>query len=134
MQKSGDYMPDTNVILRYLLKDNQEQFRRAEEFFEDVRTGRKKALILESVLVECVYVLMKFYQVPKNETVEILSGLLHYKGVVNRDKDELISALRLFAENKVDVVDCVLLAKAGHDGTQIFSFDKDLNMLAETPR
>ena len=53
-------LPDTNVILRYLLADVPEQFTTAKEFFEKVRTGVEPAVISESVLVECLYVLTKF--------------------------------------------------------------------------
>lgn len=129
MPRSISSLPDTNVVLRYLLRDIPEQFEQAERFFEEVRTGREKAVILESVLVECIYILMKFYQVPKAETVEILTGLLQYKGIVNRDKAALVEALAMFAEHNVDVVDCVLLAKARQGGLRLFSFDKALNRL-----
>lgn len=57
-------IPDTNIILRYLLKDDHQLFKRASELFEKVRIGDEKVIILESVFVECVYVLKKFYQVP----------------------------------------------------------------------
>jgi predicted nucleic-acid-binding protein len=55
--RSASVLPDTNVVLRYLLKDVPDQFARAEQFFEEVRTGKTKAVMLESVLVECVYIL-----------------------------------------------------------------------------
>ena len=129
MPRSTESLPDTNVVLRYLLRDIPEQYETAEKFFEKVRTGKEKAVILESVLVECVYVLMKFYKVPKNETAEALTGLLHYKGVTNRDKAALIEALELFSAQNLDIVDCVLLAKAKLANARLFSFDKALNKL-----
>lgn len=132
MPRSVDTLPDTNVILRYLLKDNPEQFATTEKFFENVRSGKERAVILESVLVECVYILTKFYKVPKGEAAEILSGLLHYKGIVNRDRETLLDALALYAGNNIDVVDCVLLAKAKHDNLRLLSFDKALNKLEAT--
>ena len=126
MPKSTDILPDTNVVLRYLLRDIPEQFTQAADFFEQIRTGRKKMVFLESVLVECVYILTKYYNVPKKEAAEALAGLMQYKGVVNKDKTALSAALALFGENNLDPVDCVLLAKARHDATQVFTFDKAL--------
>lgn len=73
MPKSGDILPDTNVLLRYLLRDDAAQYAKAEAFFADIRIGKEKAVILESVLVECVYILIKFYKVPRGETADILS-------------------------------------------------------------
>ncbi len=130
MPKSTDILPDTDVVLRYLLRDIPEQFTQAADFFEQIRTGRKKMLFLESVLVECVYILTKYYNVPKKEAAEALAALMRYKGVVNRDKAALSAALALYGENNLDPVDCVLLGKARHDAMQIFTFDKALNKVA----
>jgi predicted nucleic-acid-binding protein len=87
VRKSNEVLPDTNVLLRYLLRDNPGQFHVAEEFFEKVRTGKAKARILEGVLLECIYVMTKYYQVPRAEVSAALIGLLHYKGITNQDKD-----------------------------------------------
>ena len=130
MPASGNVLPDTNVVLRYLLKDVPEQYTQAERFFEGVRTGKTKAVLLESVLVECVYILLKFYQVPKRMAVESLIGLLQYKGMAHRDKAELVDALQIFAGQAVDFVDCLLLARARNGKGRLLSFDKDLNRLA----
>lgn len=124
-----DSLPDTNAVLRYLLQDRPEQFEQAKRYFEAVRTGQEKALLLESVLVECVYVLTKFYRVPKQEAADSLSNLLRYKGFVNRDKDILLEALALFAIENIDLVDCVLVMAARHKNTKMFSFDKALTRL-----
>lgn len=126
MTGSGKKLPDTNTILRYLLKDNPAQYSMASSFFEKVRMGDEKAVILESVLVECVYVLTKFYRVPKDESSTRLQQLLRYKGIVNRDKRELIEALAIFADRNIDIVDCILCVKARNYNMSLFSFDKDL--------
>src|SRR4030067_1689196 len=75
-------LPDTNTILRYLLDDVPHLSAKASAFFEKVRVGKEKVLILESVLAECVYVLIKFYKAPKAEVVEKLKGLLLYKRII----------------------------------------------------
>jgi predicted nucleic-acid-binding protein len=129
MPRKVNSLPDTNAILRYLLKDNPVQFQQAAEYFESVRSGKEKALLLESVLVECVYVLTKFYKVPKGEATGSLAALLRYKGFVNSDKDILLEALTLFMEEKVDLVDCVLIATARRNNISMFSFDRKLNKL-----
>ena len=127
MSEPAKRLPDTNTILRYLIGDEPRLYEKASEFFEGVRVGTNKAVILESVLVECVYVLMKFYKVPKKEIALRLKELLHYKGVANDDRDELIGALNIFADKTtLDIVDCILCAKAGRSNLSIFSFDEAL--------
>ncbi len=122
-------LPDTNAILRYLLNDNPTQYKYAEELFEKVRTGKEKALILESVLVECVYVLTKYYKISKLESSEKLSTLLHYRGITNRDTANLVKALKIFAENNIDIVDCLLYAKSKNKNYRLFSFDEKLRKM-----
>jgi predicted nucleic-acid-binding protein len=129
--KYVETLPDTNVVLRYLLHDDAVQYEKAAEFFERVRVGNEKAIIIESVLVECVYILMKFYKVPKREVADTLTKLLQYKGIANGDRKTLADALRLFAEQNLDIVDCILLAKAKQGKGRLFSFDKALNKLYE---
>jgi len=120
-------LPDTNTILRYLLEDEPDLYQRAAKVFEKLRTGDEKAIILESVLVECVYVLTKFYKVPKKETSSRLSALLHYRGIMNDDRNELIEALTIFAERpSLDIVDCILCVKAKKPNISLFTFDKAL--------
>ncbi len=126
MQRVRTVLPDTNVVLRYLLHDHEEHYVKAFAFFEAVREGRRHALLLEGVLVECVYVLTKFYRVPRAEAASSLHALLQYKGIRNPDRQELIDALKRYAETPIDIVDCILLAKAALPDSEVFSFDADL--------
>lgn len=126
MIESVKKLPDTNTILRYLLKDNIRLYEESRKLFEKVRVGNEKIIILESVFVECVYVLTKFYKVPKYETAEGLKELFYYKGILNKDKKELIEALTMFTNKNMDIVDCILCVKAKSYNMSLFTFDKDL--------
>jgi predicted nucleic-acid-binding protein len=119
-------LPDTNFILRYLLRDNEAHFVESSEYFEMVRGGKEAVLISESVLVECIYVLTKHYNVPRIEASNSLSGILLYKGVINPDREILLKALTLFAESALDPVDCILLQRNALEGHSIRTFDKAL--------
>ena len=126
MKKPKVVLPDTNAVLRYLLHDHEEHFTKARELFEAIREDKRQAILLEGVLVECVYVLTKFYQVPRTEAAGKLHDLLQYKGMRNSDRQELLDALKRYAETKLDIVDCILLAKGSDDNMEVFSFDADL--------
>lgn len=120
-------LPDTNTILMYLLGDEPRLYEEAAKFFEKVRDGEEKAIILETVLVECTYVLTKFYKVPRREASAKLGQLLHYKGIANDDREELIEALTTFSEKpSLDIVDCILCAKARRPKLSLFTFDETL--------
>jgi predicted nucleic-acid-binding protein len=133
VQKPKVALPDTNVVLRYLLRDREAQFARASTFFEEVREGKRSALFLEGVLVECIYVLTKFYGVPRLEAAGKLRALLQYKGMRNPDRLELLDALRRYAETNIDIVDCILLAKGAGEDMEVFSFDAGLRSGAVEP-
>ena len=132
MKKPGRRLPDTNVVVRYLVKDDIELYKQAKTFFDKVKTGEESALILESVVAECVYVLTKIYKVPKEKTADSLKNLLRYRGIINEDRADLIKALTTFAERSMDIVDCILYVKAKDLETSLFSFDEDLNKLASS--
>ena len=125
-------MPDTNVILRYLLEDNRQQFRTVCDVFEKVRSGDARAIILESVLVECVYVLVKFYSVPRALAAEKLAAIMRYRGIENGDRVELVRALELYAGGNMDIVDCILHEKSMRSGYSLFSFDEKLKKISRS--
>jgi len=122
---------DINIIIRYLVADDPTLHAKAKEFFDKVIDGSVKAIILESVIAECVYVLTKIYKVPRDRAAGSLIDILHYKGIANDDQQALIQALALFSEQSLDIVDCILCVKAVVADDQLLSFDVDLNKLAK---
>ncbi|MCL4322682.1 MAG: PIN domain-containing protein [Deltaproteobacteria bacterium] len=119
---------DTNVILRYLLNDNEEQFKIVKSFFDNVKTGRMRAVILESVIFETVYVLLKVYKIPKKEIADTLKDLLSFKGVINKDAGRLIDALSYYnIYNDLSLLDCFICVKSKELKIDMLSFDKNLH-------
>ena len=131
MTKHPECLIDTNVVLRHVLGDDPKQTASAQSVFDALRSGEKAALLLESVLAECVYVLLHYYEVPKEEVVEKLDGILRYPGIVNRDKHDLREALKLFGEHALDFVDCILVAKARIGELELVTFDEKLKKIRE---
>ena len=128
------YLIDTNVILRYLLGDHKSFSPKAKAFMELISQGTKKAEIPSVVIVECVYVMEKFYKIPRNEIVDTLTKIFNFSGIVNPDKSEILEALLKYAITNTDIVDCMLAAQSSPEKV-IISFDKDfdkLNAISET--
>ena len=107
MKKLVRSLPDTNIIVRYLVRDDPALYAKAKEFFDKVKNGDVKAVILESVIAEFIYVLTKIYLVPRERAAGSLIDMLRYKGIANDDQQELIRALSLFSEQGLDIVDCI---------------------------
>jgi predicted nucleic-acid-binding protein len=125
---SSKYILDTNFILRYFLKDNEKQFIKAEEMFLEVMSGRKIAILHESVFIEVIYVLKSFYEVPKEKIIDILEGLLLYKGI-SCDKELFIKSLEIYKNNNIHIVDAIIKANSYINSLEILSFDQKLQNL-----
>ena len=110
---------DTNVVLRYLLRDNEVQSQIAKVLIES------GARLLPEVLMETSHVLRTFYKIDKPEIATQLLTVLCWAEIEN--KDVMIRAVNIFAETKLDFVDCILAAYHELKGDVVFTFDKKLN-------
>ena len=112
---------DANVVLRYMLHDDDDQFPVAEQ------TIREGAYLLPEVLAEIVYVLLGVYSVPRDEIASRMKLLVDE---VQSERPEVLkSALEFFGSTKLDFVDCLLVAYHNHLGDNVTSFDRKLNRL-----
>ena len=117
---------DANVILRYLLKDDEALFKKAFSLLEKVKVGEDAVIIPESVLAECVYVLQKVYKIERQIISEKLRELFVYKGIVNTDRKDLVDSIILFGQTRLSIVDCIACSKSINQGLFLFTFDEDL--------
>ena len=110
---------DTNAILRYILKDNEEQ---AEKAARAIESG---CVTTPEVLAEVVYVLSFVYKMSREDVSWFLHCILLDVQVDN------IKALRyaagVYNQTNLDFVDCLLIAYNKVFGMEVFSFDKKLN-------
>lgn len=112
---------DANAVLHYILGDIPEQ---ADETASAIRDGAEATI---EVVAECVYVLARVYEIPKERIAFALTELLGE--VTCRRRDVAISALRLYRVRKLDFVDCVFVAEASVNGRDVLTFDKKLKKL-----
>ena len=127
-QQEKVYLIDTNIILRYLLNDHKAHSPKAKAFMTEVFKGTKKAEIFDVVIVECIYVMEKYYQIPKSEISTKLSGILNFSGIVNPDRSEILEALLKYDSTNIDIADCILAAHFSPEKV-VVSFDNDMKKL-----
>ena len=115
---------DANIILRYLLNDNQEMADAAETH---ILSGNAQVTV--EVIAEVVYVLKGIYSLERYEIAKTLSDFLD---LVNcQEKSVLNIALAEFGDRNLDFVDCVLFGYHKVKGAEIATFDKKLLKLIE---
>jgi len=110
---------DTNYILRYLLNDNEAMAVQAERVILE-----QEVFIANEVLAETVYVLDGVYGLEADRIAEVLEALLQPNNIRVNDKYMLLNALRIYAQKRLDFVDCILCAYGRID--TIVTFDKKL--------
>jgi predicted nucleic-acid-binding protein len=113
------------------MADHEKFSPKAKAFMVKVSQEKTKAEIPAVVIVECVYVMEKFYRIPKHEIADTLSRILNFSGIVNPDKSEILEALLKYEASNGDIVDCLLAASSSPDKV-VVSFDKDFAKLKAT--
>lgn len=121
------YLLDTNVIIRFLVGDNEKFLEQSTEYFNQIETGALEVEILSEVLMEAFFVLTKFYKLPKNEVISDLKTIISLEGVVNKNKIILFEALNIIENKNIDFVDALICAKCKFQNYEKLSFDKDLS-------
>ncbi len=121
------YLLDTNVIVRFLVGDEEGLFQKSLDYFKAIEKGQMQVEILSGVLMEAFFVLTKFYKLPKSEVIDDLKVILSLEGVVNRDKTVLFETLNIMETKRIDFVDALICAKCKLQNYRKLSFDNDLN-------
>ena len=117
---------DTNIIIHFLVGDHEEHLEIATEIFTKVERGEIEVEILEAVVMEALFVMVKFYKLPQSEVIADLKRLIALRGVVG-DKVLLIETLNIVEDKNIDFVDALICAKSRLQGYGKLSFDKDVN-------
>ncbi len=120
------YLLDTNVIIRFLIGDNEKFLNKSVEYFKDIETSKIEVEILEGVLMEAFFVLTKFYKLPKKDVILDLKTILTLNGVINNNKTILYEALSIIENKNIDFVDALICAKSKLQGYGKLSFDSDV--------
>jgi len=128
---------DTNVLLRYLLWDDEEQSPKADAFIN----ASDPVLVGDIVLVETLWTLQgKKYRISKDEAIEVISSLFEEPNIIFEDGQTIWRALndyRLAKKVKVgrkkkqaDFPDTLIINKAKYIAEQnqfdlqaVYTFD-----------
>lgn len=116
---------DTNIILRYLVADNEDQHKQAKNIFKEAEQGKRKIIVKAVVVAEACFVLESFYKKTKDEIAESFEIFLSQKWLKVEDRQALLSMWTWYRKN-LHFVDCYLLALANTNKLKIITFDKDL--------
>lgn len=102
---------DTNVLVRFLVQDDQAQFERAQKLIGRALRVGDGVLISLLVLLETEWVLRSRYGFSKDEITAAFSGLLDSAEVRFEDEHSIENALFTWKDSSADFADCLIGAR-----------------------
>lgn len=127
---------DTNVILRYLTRDDETKAEACYQLFQRVKSGKEELFTCETIVAEVVYVLSSpgaGYRLDHEEIRARLSPILGLRGLRIPRKRVCIRALDIYAQYPLlDFEDALAVAHMERKGmTEIVSYDRDFDRVQE---
>lgn len=104
---------DTNVLVRYLVKDDIQQAEKASAFIRKAISEGEALFINHIVLCELVWVLESAYGFPKREIADVLEKLLMTRQFEIESRDIVRQAVSDYRHGKGDVAD-YLIGRLNH--------------------
>lgn len=107
---------DTNVLVRFLVRDDEAQFEKARKLIKRELAAGHCVFVNQLVLMETEWVLRSRYAVPKNQIIEIISGLLDASDVQFEDEPTIEEAIFIWKESAAGFADCLIGAQNRRQG------------------
>ncbi len=123
---------DSNIILRYLTRDDPEKAENCYRLFQKAKTGEIKLMTSEAIITEVIYVLSSenLYNLSRNEIQLLLTPIITLKGLKLSQKKLYLRALEVYALKNIDFEDALSFAyMENRKIKKIYSYDKDFDKL-----
>ena len=130
---------DTNVILRYLTRDDEAKAEACYRLFQGASRGEEELLTCEAIVSEVVYVLSSRrspYRLSRAEIRERLVPILTIRGLILPQKRVYLEALDIYVSfPSLDFEDALAVAHMNQLGIEeIVSYDRDFDRVAGIQR
>jgi predicted nucleic-acid-binding protein len=112
---------DANVVLRFLLNDNEEQSEQASQVIINA-----DCLVPIEVIAETVFVLSKVYSYDRETICKKIKDFAKIKKSMLFEKELVCYACDIYANSNFGFVDCLIDGYAKIKGYSVFTFDKKL--------
>lgn len=117
---------DTNVLVRYLVDDEQAQSDIAKTLIGEALAAGEPVLLPVTTLVETVWVLRAVYKVGRSDLIGVLAALCDAPPFRVGDAQVVRRAIARWSAGDADFADYVIAEQAARDGCELVSFDGGL--------
>jgi predicted nucleic-acid-binding protein len=119
---------DTNVLVRFLVKDDRRQATRARSFLTAAIANNQQLYVSDIVACDLVWVLDSAYGFERTDIVAVLRRLLHAGHLTFGSTDRITQAVDAYATGRGDFADYLVRAEAMDAGCDtVVTFDKTLH-------
>jgi len=116
---------DTNVLVRYLVRDDVRQMQAAAQWIGSVVERGESLYVPVTVLLELEWMLRASYGFDKNDIVAVFAALLSAMELRIDAESAVASALSAYGQGRADFADCMHVALAQQAGqAPLWTFDK----------
>src|SRR3989344_2050944 len=119
---------DTNVIVRFFVRDNERMYEDCKALFARVERGDIKPYLSAIVLFELVYVLTRTYRFTKDDAISILDRLLKMRNLSFIERTDTPRALALWQSIGIKYGDCLIAAQIPK-GVVLVTYDTDFDKI-----
>ena len=115
---------DTNVLVRYLVRDDAAQADAARALLERL-TPERPGFICREVVIEVVWVLERAYGFTRAQIADVLVELIATDSIVVEAADDMAGVVYAYREGGVGFADLMILAAAEREGAgPLYTFDR----------
>jgi len=115
---------DTNILVRYFIKDDPEQTRRAVNLIYSL-SQTEPGWIGVAVFMELDWVLNNVFKVKKDRVVGIFDTLLASRELIVENAETVRDTLHLYRSRNTDFSDCLIASSARAAGcSRTVTFDR----------
>ena len=120
---------DTNVLVRYLVRDDVEQAEAARDLLEGL-TVENRGFICREVTAEVVWVLERPYKFTREQIADVLLEMLATDGLDFEAAEDVTQAAESYRWGGADFADHMILQAATRNGaTPLYTFDRKFSHL-----
>jgi len=116
---------DTNILIRFLVGDDELQAKKVYSIFKKTESEKKELFVPLLVVLEMIWVLESVYDISRTEILDSISDLL-LMPIFKFDQQSALQQLVHFAQgNKYDISDLLIAHSAEVNGCEaVITFDK----------
>lgn len=118
---------DTNVLVRFLVRDDPDQAEKVGRLFEEAETTGKTFLVTVPVVLELLWVLSSSYEFSRAESLRALELLAQLPILKFENRGGLLDLIRLGKTTAADLPDLLIGLQGKHRGCDVtLSFERRL--------